>query len=136
MAEYTHIYFIGIGGVSMSALAELLLKDGYRVFGSDCQRGESLDRLESLGVKVYLPHAEGNVKKSAPGLVVYSLAIDGNNAEYKEAFDRISRQSGRQYSPYSSSPNMGGCASCDPCTTLCVADCCCEMMGGDLIRCC
>ncbi len=62
--------------------------------------------------------------------------MDPYNAEYKEAFDRISRQSGRKYSPYSSSPNMGGCASCDPCTTLCVADCCCEMCGGDLIPCC
>lgn len=62
--------------------------------------------------------------------------MDPNNAEYREAFNRISRQSGRQYSPYSSSPNMGGCVSCDPCTTLCVADCCCEMCGGDLIPCC
>lgn len=62
--------------------------------------------------------------------------MDPNNAEYREAFNRISRQSGRQYSPYSSSSNMGGCVSCDPCTTLCVADCCCEMCGGDLIPCC
>ncbi len=62
--------------------------------------------------------------------------MDPYNAEYKEAFDRISRQSGRRYSPYTSSPNMGGCGSCDPCTTLCVADCCCEMCGGDLIPCC
>ncbi len=62
--------------------------------------------------------------------------MDPNNAEYREAFNRISRQSGRQYSPYSSSPNMGGCVSCDPCTTLCIADCCCEACGGDLIPCC
>lgn len=59
-----------------------------------------------------------------------------NNPEYKEAFERISRQSGKQYSPYGSSPNMGGCVNCDPCTTLCVADCCCECLGGDLIPCC
>lgn len=62
--------------------------------------------------------------------------MDPQNPEYREAFNRISRQSGRQYSPYSSSPNMGGCVSCDPCTTLCIADCCCEMCGGDLIPCC
>lgn len=62
--------------------------------------------------------------------------MEPNNQEYREAFNRISRQSGRQYSPYNSSSNMGGCGSCDPCTTLCVADCCCEMCGGDLIPCC
>lgn len=62
--------------------------------------------------------------------------MDPNNAEYREAFNRISRQSGRQYNPYQSSPHMGGCATCDPCTTLCVADCCCEMCGGDLVPCC
>lgn len=62
--------------------------------------------------------------------------MDPSNPEYREAFNRISRQSGRQYSPYSSSGNMGGCVSCDPCTSLCIADCCCEMCGGDLIPCC
>ncbi len=62
--------------------------------------------------------------------------MDPQNPEYREAFNRISRQSGRQYSPYSSSQNMGGCVSCDPCTSLCIADCCCEMCGGDLIPCC
>lgn len=62
--------------------------------------------------------------------------MEPNNPEYREAFNRVSHQSGRQYSPYNSPSNMGGCVSCDPCTTLCVADCCCEMCGGDLIPCC
>ncbi|MBQ0084108.1 MAG: J domain-containing protein [Clostridiales bacterium] len=66
--------------------------------------------------------------------------MDPTNAEYREAFNRMQRQNtnARYANPYSSSGNMGGsgCCSMDPCTTLCCADCCCEMMGGDLIPCC
>lgn len=64
--------------------------------------------------------------------------MDPSNPEYAEAFRRIQHQaSGRGFSnPYRSSGNMGGNDACDCCTSLICADCCCEMMGGDLIRCC
>ncbi len=66
--------------------------------------------------------------------------LDPNNAEFRDAFARMQRQNTRRTAnPYSSPDNMGGtgCCSCsDPCTTLCCMDCCCEMMGGDLIPCC
>lgn len=59
------------------------------------------------------------------------------NPEYAEAFKRISAQGrSRNYNPYRSNPNMGGNDACDCCSSLICADCCCEMMGGDLIRCC
>ncbi len=59
------------------------------------------------------------------------------NPEYAEAFRRISSQGrARNHNPYRSSPNMGGTDACDCCSSLICADCCCEMMGGDLIRCC
>ncbi len=62
--------------------------------------------------------------------------MDPNNAEYREAFNRMQRQNTRYNNPYASSGNMGGCSTCDICNTLCIADCCCECLGGDLIPCC
>lgn len=63
--------------------------------------------------------------------------MDPANPEYAEAFRRIQRQaSGGFRNPYRSSSNMGGNSTCDCCTSLICADCCCEMLGGDLISCC
>lgn len=66
--------------------------------------------------------------------------MDPTNSEYREAFNRMQKQNAsRGYAnPYSSGSNMGGsgCFDVDPCTTLCCADCCCEMMGGNLVPCC
>lgn len=68
-----------------------------------------------------------------------AVRMEPNNPEYREAFNRINngRHSFNQGgNPYRSSGNMGGCSSCDICQGLICADCCCECMGGDLIRCC
>lgn len=63
--------------------------------------------------------------------------MDPSNPEYRAAFNRVQRQAGgRSANPYRSSPNMGGMSSCDCCSSLLCADCCCECMGGDLISCC
>ena len=63
--------------------------------------------------------------------------MDPTNPEYREAFARIQKQNSYGNNPYRSSSNMGGsCNSCDVCTSLYCADCCCECMGGDFIRCC
>ena len=68
--------------------------------------------------------------------------MDPMNPEYRAAFARIQRSrggfGGNPYdNPYRSAGNMGGgCTGCDVCQTLICADCCCECMGGDLIRCC
>lgn len=62
--------------------------------------------------------------------------LDPSNPEYREALNRMQRQGNRAQNPYASPSNMGGCCTADPCTTLCCMDCCCEMMGGDLIPCC
>lgn len=63
--------------------------------------------------------------------------MDPTNPEYREAFARIQRQTRGGYNnPYGSPQNMGGCSACDVCQGLICADCCCECMGGDLIRCC
>ena len=61
--------------------------------------------------------------------------MDPSNAEYRAARDRLNMQAQGYGSGYNTS-NSGGCSGCDVCQTLICADCCCECMGGDLIRCC
>ncbi|MGD8773717.1 MAG: Mur ligase domain-containing protein, partial [Syntrophobacterales bacterium] len=56
-----HIHFIGIGGIGMSGIAELLLNIGHRVSGSDLTESEITRRLETLGAKIYYGHASQHV---------------------------------------------------------------------------
>ena len=63
--------------------------------------------------------------------------MDPNNQEYRNALNNAQRQSSRQYSnPYRTMGGSGDCNSCDICSSLICADCCCECMGGDLVSCC
>jgi len=63
--------------------------------------------------------------------------MDPGNPEYRDAFMRAQRQAGVQYNnPYRTYGNGGGMNTCDCCTNLLIADCCCECLGGDLISCC
>ena len=50
-----HVHFIGIGGISMSGLAEILLKEGFTISGSDNKESALTDHLEKLGAKVFFP---------------------------------------------------------------------------------
>ena len=84
--KYQHIHFVGIGGVGMSGIAEVLLTLGYRVTGSDARRSETVERLERLGAKVYLGH-EGTQVEGAQ-VVVYSSAVARNNVEVQTARQR------------------------------------------------
>ncbi|MDR1778694.1 MAG: UDP-N-acetylmuramate--L-alanine ligase [Clostridiales Family XIII bacterium] len=78
-----HIHCIGIGGIGLSALAEILLNEGYRVSGSDTQESDTVERLIARGANVYLGHRARNV--GAAQLVVYSSAIPDTNPELVEA---------------------------------------------------
>ena len=78
------IYFIGIGGSSMSGLAEISLNRGYRVAGSDISESPASLKLESLGVSVHIGHNAENIDKSVD-LVVYTVAISDDNPEYLRA---------------------------------------------------
>ena len=63
--------------------------------------------------------------------------LDPNNPEYAEAYRKIQHQGMGNFSnPYRTGRNMGGMDACDCCQCLICSDCCCECMGGDLIRCC
>lgn len=73
------IFFIGIGGISMSALAVILKNDGYRVRGSDFKAGPMTRELEEKGIPVAIGHRAENVEGA--GLVVYTAAIHEDNPE-------------------------------------------------------
>ncbi|HLF48212.1 MAG TPA: Mur ligase domain-containing protein, partial [Methylomirabilota bacterium] len=68
--KYQQIHFVGIGGVGMSGIAEVLLTLGYRVTGSDMKRGETIERLERLGAKVFSGHEPAHLEGAH--VVVYS----------------------------------------------------------------
>lgn len=77
--DIKHVHFIGIGGISMSGLAEIMLNMGYEISGSDIRSTSITHKLESLGVKIYTSHSEGNI--THPDLVVYTAAVKENNPE-------------------------------------------------------
>lgn len=72
------VHFVGIGGIGMSGIAELLLNLGYKVSGSDLRASETTDRLVSLGASVSFGHAEGNVPADGHAVVVSSAVRAGN----------------------------------------------------------
>lgn len=78
-----NIHFIGIGGISMSGLAEILLRQGYKISGSDIKSSLLTQKLQKLGVDFSLGHSPLNIKN--PDLVVYTSAIANDNDEYLKA---------------------------------------------------
>jgi UDP-N-acetylmuramate--alanine ligase len=78
-----HIHFIGIGGIGMSGLAEILRTLGFDVSGSDLRSNDSTRRLEGLGVRVVVGHAAENVVGA--DVVVYSSAVHDDNPEIVRA---------------------------------------------------
>lgn len=83
LKKYKHIHMIGIGGISMSGIAEILHNFGIFVTGSDCTRSKITDRLSSRGIFVSIGHDVNLVKKA--DLVVYSAAIKQDDPELIEA---------------------------------------------------
>jgi UDP-N-acetylmuramate--alanine ligase len=77
------LHFIGIGGIGMSGIAELLLNLGYEVSGSDWRRSSVTDRLAALGGRIYIGHNAANVEGT--NVVVISSAVRPDNIEVVEA---------------------------------------------------
>jgi UDP-N-acetylmuramate--alanine ligase len=80
------VHFVGIGGIGMSGIAEILLNQGFIISGSDKSLSEVTDRLESIGIKVYEGHSPENLKDA--DVLVYSSAVNIDNPEVKAAVDR------------------------------------------------
>lgn len=78
------VHFIGIGGIGISALAELLLLKGIKVSGSDVSSSEITKRLASLGAEIRVPGSAEELARSGADLAVYSLSIRADDPEYLE----------------------------------------------------
>lgn len=76
-----HVYFIGIGGISMSGLASILLKEGFRVSGSDSKESDLTRKLESEGAVIYYDQTTHHIEDDVD-LVVYTAAIKEENPEF------------------------------------------------------
>jgi UDP-N-acetylmuramate--alanine ligase len=84
--RFRTIHFVGIGGIGMSGIAEVLHNLGYEVTGSDLRESETTERLRGLGIKVYIGHKRGNIDNAH--VVVTSSAVSGTNSEVVEAKER------------------------------------------------
>ncbi len=82
--NFKSIYFIGIGGISMSALAEIMIDEGVKVSGSDRSNSHIIKKLIDNGAKVYINHDSKNITDDID-LVVYTSAISNDNPELLKA---------------------------------------------------
>lgn len=80
------VHFIGIGGIGMSGIAEIMLRIGYTVQGSDAKASANTERLEQLGAKVFIGQSAANVEGASA--VVYSTAIKPDNPEMVAAREK------------------------------------------------
>ena len=85
-ATSQHAHFIGIGGIGMSGIAEILLNLGFQVSGSDLRRGPVTDRLAQMGATIYEGHDAANITGAT--VVVTSSAVSAANPEVVEAHAR------------------------------------------------
>ncbi|MDE6940338.1 MAG: UDP-N-acetylmuramate--L-alanine ligase [Lachnospiraceae bacterium] len=82
-----HVHFIGIGGISMSGLAQLLIEKGFAVSGSDAKKSPLTQHLVSMGAKINYPQMASNIDDSID-LVVYTAAIAQDNPEFTAAAEK------------------------------------------------
>ena len=81
--KVNHVHFVGIGGIGMSGIAELLLTLGFKVSGSDLHESPIIMSLMNKGAKVHFGHQRKNVTNS--DVLVYSSAVHDDNPEILEA---------------------------------------------------
>ena len=82
-----HIHMVGIGGIGMSGMAEILLQKGYHITGSDANMGETIERLQELGAEISIGHDAKNIEGA--DVVVYTSAVKAEeNIETSAALDK------------------------------------------------
>src|SRR5512140_1241443 len=81
------LHFVGIGGIGMSGIAEILIDEGFSITGSDRAASDNTERLESLGAKVYIGHDAKNLEPDVD-VLVFSSAVAPDNPEVMEARKR------------------------------------------------
>ena len=85
MGQIQRMHFVGIGGVGMSGIAEVLLNQGYLDSGSDLREGPATERLKRLGATIHIGHHASNIEGAE--VVIVSSAIDRVNPEVATALD-------------------------------------------------
>jgi UDP-N-acetylmuramate--alanine ligase len=80
------VHFVGIGGIGMSGVAEIMLRIGYKVQGSDAKASANTERLEKLGATIYIGHDAAHINGASA--VVFSTAVKPDNPEYAAARER------------------------------------------------
>ena len=80
LASREIIHFVGIGGLGMSGLAQIMNNMGFKVQGSDISHNKNIDRLKKSGIKIFIGHKKQNIKNVT--MLVISSAIKKNNVEY------------------------------------------------------
>ena len=93
LSDYKNIHCIGIGGVGLSAIAEILLARGYHVSGSDMKESDLTENLKRKGAEIYIGHRGSNVENA--DLIVYSAAIAEENPEIVRAREKNIPLAGR-----------------------------------------
>ncbi len=83
MYQFKKIHFVGIGGIGMSGIAEVLKNMGYTVSGSDIKESDTVRRLRNLGIEVFIGHSAENLDES--DVVVFSSAVKPDNPELLKA---------------------------------------------------
>ncbi|MGC8795567.1 UDP-N-acetylmuramate--L-alanine ligase [Thermodesulfovibrio sp.] len=83
MYHYKKIHFVGIGGIGMSGIAEVLHNMGYTVTGSDIKESDTVKRLRNFGIKVFIGHSKDNIDET--DVVVFSSAVKPDNPEIVKA---------------------------------------------------
>jgi UDP-N-acetylmuramate--alanine ligase len=81
------VHFVGIGGIGMSGIAEIMLKIGYSVQGSDAKASANTERLEKLGARIFIGHDAAHIGEGVSA-VVYSTAVKASNPEMVVARER------------------------------------------------
>lgn len=86
LKQHKHIHCVGIGGIGLSAIAEILLSRGYAVSGSDIKESAVTAHLESLGARIFFSHDAANLGDT--DLLIYSAAVSGENPEMAAAKEK------------------------------------------------
>ena len=85
--NFKKIHFVGIGGIGMSSIAEVLLSQGFKISGSDKSLSDVTKRLSEVGVEVFEGHSAENIREDVD-VLVYSSAVDTENSEVRAAMNK------------------------------------------------
>ena len=86
MHRVKNVFFVGIGGVGMSGIAEVMLNLGFSIYGTDQSSNVATQHLQALGASIYSSHAASNIQ--GMDVVIVSSAVDENNVELKAASEK------------------------------------------------